>query len=238
MPHTHMLTRPRACALIGLLAFTAACGGSRPRPAGPPPGDPLSGVAPARLHARGLALARAGDYIRAEQYLSASIERGYPAERALPVLLRVCVASSRMRAALSHAEPYLERHPSAWSLRYLVASIYLGVGDIERARTSLERVIADAPDQPDAYYLLGVVLRDELGERAQAARRFARYLELAPDGRHAAEVRASLRALRAPVARVGKRTAARSRARQRQQNRPAPQKIPLQRASSRPEAVP
>jgi predicted Zn-dependent protease len=147
-------------------------------------------------------LARAGDLVRAEQYLTASIERGYPEANVLPALIRVCLADSRMRSALSHAEPYLERHPTAWSLRYLVGSIYLGIGEIDRARAELERVIADAPDQPDAYYLLGVVLRDELGDRAGAARRFARYLELAPDGDRADEVQQSLAALREPVAPV------------------------------------
>jgi tetratricopeptide (TPR) repeat protein len=179
----------------------AGCGSSRPRPVGPPPGDPLAGVQAAELYRRGLALAGAGDFVRAEQYLTSAIARGFPEERALGPLLRVCVASSRLRAALGHAEPYLVRNPDAWPLRYVVASIYLGVGDVDRARDSLERVIADAPEQPDAHYLLGVVLRDEVGDRPGSARRFARYLELAPDGEHVAEVRAALRAL-PPAGRV------------------------------------
>ena len=179
------------------LALLAACAEAKPTPTGAP-GDPLKTVPADELFRRGIALGNAGDLIRAEQYLAASIERGYPAEKALPPLLRVCLASSRLRAALGHAEPYLAEHPEAWSLRYLVASIHLGIGNVEEARSSLERVIAQAPDQPDAYYLLGVVLRDGVGDRPGAARRFQRYLELAPEGQHVSEARAALVALREP----------------------------------------
>lgn len=182
-----------------LLALAAACAEAPARPAGSP-GDPLKSVPAAELYRRGIALGQAGDLIRAEQYLAAAIDRGYPAEQALPPLMRVCLASSRLRAALSHAEPYLEEHPDAWSLRFLVASIQLGIGNVDEARTSLERVIRDAPDQPDAYFLLGVLLRDDVGDRAGAEKRFERYIELAPQGQHASEARAALFALRQPVA--------------------------------------
>jgi tetratricopeptide (TPR) repeat protein len=192
----------RRAALAIALALAAGCGEAPPKAPATAAGDPLRTVAPEELYRRGIALGEAGDLIRAEQYLAAAIDRGYPAERALPPLLRVCLASSRLRAALSHAEPYLEQHPKAWSLRYLVGSIYLGIGNYEQARESLERVIADAPDQPDAYYLLGVVLRDGVGDRPEAARRFERYLELAPDGQHVGEARQALFALRQPVAPV------------------------------------
>ena len=177
------------------LALVAACAQAPAKPVGTP-GDAIRNVPAAELFRRGIALGRAGDLIRSEQYLAAAIDRGYPAEQALPLLLRVCVASSRLRAALGHAEPYLQTHPDAWSLRYLVASIHLGIGNIDEARSSLERVISDAPDQPDAYFLLGVVLRDGLGDRPGAARRFERYLELAPHGLHVGEAKAALIALR------------------------------------------
>jgi tetratricopeptide (TPR) repeat protein len=192
------VNRARALVVVTALAAPALGCGPEPRPpASAPPSDPLRGVSGAELFQRGLAMAEGGDYVRAEQYMTSAIHRGHPEEKVLPALLRVCLASSRLRAALAHAEPYLERHPDAWSLRYLVATIYLGVGDVERARAALERVIADAPGQPDAYYLLGVVLRDEVGDRPMAARRFVRYLELAPTGAHADEVRGALRALQA-----------------------------------------
>jgi tetratricopeptide (TPR) repeat protein len=216
--------------------LTVGCARSAPRPAGPPPGDPLGGVRAAELYKRGLAMAGGGDFVRAEQYLLSAVARGYPEDRVLPHLIRICVASSRLRSALRHAEPYLERNPDAWSLRYLVASLYLGVGDADRARESLEQVIADAPDQPDAYYLLGLVLRDEVGDRPAAAGRFARYLDLAPDGEHAAEVRAAVRALEAPR-RLAAAPARKRVKRDRSSRRPRPIQGPRQ-AGARGEASP
>lgn len=186
---------------VMVLALATACAEAPAKPEGTP-GDPLKTVPAAELYRRGMALGQAGDLIRAEQYLAAAIDRGFPAEQALPPLMRVCLASSRLRAALSHAEPYLEEHPDAWSLRYLVGSIQMGIGNVDDARTSLERVVHDAPDQPDAYFLLGVLLRDDVGDRAGAAQRFERYIELAPRGQHASEARAALFALRQPVAPV------------------------------------
>lgn len=175
------------------IVFLAACGhAASSGPEGEPPADPIADVAPDELFRRGLALAQRGDLIRAEQYLAAAIERGYPRDRGLPILLRVCVASSRLTTALDYARPYLEEHPEDWPLRHLVASIHLGLGHPDDARRELERVIADAPNEAEPHYLLAVVLRDELGDVDGARPHFQRYLELAPEGRRAAEVSRAL----------------------------------------------
>lgn len=176
-----------------ILLLLIGCGHEPPRAEEPPPGDPVQEVPAENLFARGVALAQRGDLVRAEQYLAASLERGHPEEQVMPMLLRVLVAASRLRVALQYAEPYLERNPDAWSLRYLVASIHLGMGDAPLARRQLERVVESAPDEPDPHYLLAVVLRDEVGDPAAAEAHFRRYLELAPEGSHANEVRDALR---------------------------------------------
>ena len=77
-------------------------------------------------------------------------------------------------------------------MRYLVASIHLALGHMDVARRHLEEVIAQEPSDPSAHYLLGVLLRDAVGDRPRAAASFGRYLELSPGGEHAAEVRAFL----------------------------------------------
>lgn len=178
--------------LLALPLAAIACG---PPPAEEttPPADPMADVPPKELFERGVALAQAGDFVRAEQYLAEARDRGHAEEQVMPVLIRVCLASSRLRAALGYAEPYLERHPDAWALRFLVASIHLGLGRPEDARAELERVVREKPRQAEPHFLLAVVLRDAFGESDSARPHFERYLELAPEGEHATEVREALR---------------------------------------------
>ncbi|MEM9068504.1 MAG: tetratricopeptide repeat protein [Myxococcota bacterium] len=149
----------------------------------------MEGVEAERLYNHGTALAGRGDLVRAEQYIVAAIERGYSREEALPTLLQVCVAGQRHAAALRHAEPYLRDHPDNWSLRYVVATLHLGLGRVSRAQSELEQVIEDAPQEANPYYTLGTMYRDQMQDEEEATRWFNRYLELAPRGDHAAEVR-------------------------------------------------
>lgn len=72
------------------------------------------------------------------------------------------------------------------------------MGDLLRARGSLpaaqkayERAQKLAPDLPDLYFDLGIVLWEQ-GESEEARERFSRYLELAPDGLRAEEARGYL----------------------------------------------
>jgi predicted Zn-dependent protease len=138
----------------------------------------------------GRSAAARGDTVRAEQYLSIAIERGFNQRDVLPLLLEVCVTGARLRAALNHAEPYLRDHPDDYFLRYLVANIELGLGETGTARAELERITREHPRHADAHYLLGVLALDASPESARAD--FQRYLELAPDGEHAGEARGRL----------------------------------------------
>jgi hypothetical protein len=100
------------------------------------------------------------------------------------------LASSRLRAALDHAEPYLRDHPEAETLRYLVATIHLALGQREAARLELQQLLRRNPEQADAHYLMGVLSAD--AEPALAREHWRQHLELAPHGDHAAEVRSLL----------------------------------------------
>jgi tetratricopeptide (TPR) repeat protein len=130
-----------------------------------------------------------GDWLRAEHYLAAAERRGAPVASVVPLLVRACVESSRLRAALDHAEPYLETHPDDAPLRFVVASLHKALGAPERAREELEAVIRLDPAHPGAEYALGELWARSLGDQDNAARHFDRYLELAPRGPHAAEAR-------------------------------------------------
>lgn len=139
---------------------------------------------------QGLAAAERGDGVRAEQYLAMAREHGYPAERVLPALLKVCLASSRLRAALDYAEPYLRQHPDQDALRFLVANIHVGLGQHEDALAELDRLTTRNPRFNEAYFLRAALLFDHDAAAAIAALRS--YLELAPQGVHAAEARSRL----------------------------------------------
>lgn len=180
----------RALSLLALLL--AGCGGS-PSAASSTSPDPLDNIRAEELFSRGVRLGQAGDFIRAEQYIAAAVERGFPEDRAMPALMAACVQASRLSSALGYAEPYLERRPGEWTLRLLVASIYMGLRQHERARDELERVLRDAPEEPpEAHYFLGVLHRDALADAELARDHFLRYLALAPEGAHRDEAIAGL----------------------------------------------
>jgi hypothetical protein len=171
-------------ALIASCVLVVGCGGA-PQAATPqhPISDPLDDQNAQQLFDAGVRIASQGDYIRAEQYLTAARDHGYPEDLVLPMLMEVCVHSSRYSAAVGYAEPYIETHPDDWRLRLLLASIQTGLGNAAAARLSLEHVVAEAPDEALPHYMLGVLLRDELHDetgspppastRARRARRWA-----------------------------------------------------------------
>lgn len=139
----------QALALLVAAGITVGC--TTPVPSRTP--DPARSDA-AALHATGRTLARQGDLLKAEQYMSLAVRAGYPAIKALPGLVRVCLRASRLRAALMHAQPVLEAHPDSPPLRYLVATLHLGLGQTAQARQHLE-ILAVAPHpHADARELL------------------------------------------------------------------------------------
>jgi len=180
----------RPAALLGLTL--AACGAAAPPVGAGTTPDPLDSITADELYRRGVEIVETGDYVRGEQYLAAALDRGYSEDAVMPLLIAACVRSSRLSAALRYAEPYLDRHPDAWNLRLLVATIHEGLGDAEQARRHLLRVAEDQPTEPTASYLLGVLSRDAFHDGEAARAYFARYLELAPDGDHAAEARGEI----------------------------------------------
>lgn len=176
------------------------------------------------LARRGKAAAAAGDSVRAEQYLSLAIERGASERELLPTLLSVCLSSSRLRAALNHARPYLERNPDDDQLRYLVASIHLSLGQEDQARAGLELLLNRNPESADGHYLFGIV---ESNGNVEAAREhFRQYLHVAPQGRHAPEVRSRLSELLIRAKQAAAPTDERARFSERGPEEPAPAHLP------------
>jgi tetratricopeptide (TPR) repeat protein len=180
--------RRARCGVL-LLVLAAGCAGRQARPSEASAAEPSA----AWYWNAGRAAASHGDTVRAEQYLSLAIERGIDRKKVLPVLLGVCLASSRLRAALDHAKPYLQNNPNDHALRYLVANIELGLGETDVARSELARIVREEPRHADAHYLLGILELESSPDTARSE--LKKYLELAPQGEHAGEVRGRLEVL-------------------------------------------
>jgi hypothetical protein len=106
-----------------------------------------------------------------------------------------------LRAALDHAGPYLQQHPEHDALRFLVASIHLGLGQDEEALGELELLLKHSPRFEEALFLRAVVLMPS--DRAASRSGFRDYLDVAPRGPHAAESRSHLSELALREATVG-----------------------------------
>jgi tetratricopeptide (TPR) repeat protein len=140
----------------------------------------------------GRALAAQGDALRAEQYLRAALEGGASRRDVLPLLISVCIASQRYRAAIADARLFLRDHPGAGRLRFVLASLLAGIGDFPAAVDELTRLVSSEPEHELGHYALGVLYRDRLRHAERADHEFRAYLQLAPGGAHAEEARASL----------------------------------------------
>jgi tetratricopeptide (TPR) repeat protein len=196
MAFRYSILHPQLCSELGravcVVLFLAHCGCAARTltPAASPNEDTTISDA-TELYRRGQAAASQGDTVRAEQYLSMALERGYDDKQILPVMLRVCLSSNRLRAALNHAERYLREHPSDQSLRYLVATLHLSLGQVEQARIDLSHLIRVDPKNGKAHYLLGV-LESASATPERASEHLRIYLQLSPGGEHAAEVQSRL----------------------------------------------
>jgi thioredoxin-like negative regulator of GroEL len=179
-----------ACLVVALVGCAAPKQVAKPLP------DPLVTVTAEELYRLGIEHANHGDDVRAEQYLSAAFDRGHPADEVIPALVRVCVRSSRYRAALAHTRGALARDPDNVHLRLLSASLYLAIEQPDNGRLELERVVDQDPDLALARFALGKLLA-ERGDSATAARHLRAYLELDAGGPHAVEARQRLRDMRA-----------------------------------------
>jgi hypothetical protein len=164
---TAALPRARRTALCAA-TFAVALGCRAPEPA-------HSAAQPSRdedsrlSFERGKELALHGESLRAEQYLARALERGHDPPETLRWLIGACVDGSRLRAAIHYARPYVEAHPDALRLRYVVATLYLGLGQPLPARQHLRDIVQRAPGWADARDLLDLV-EAQLAQRAVVTR--------------------------------------------------------------------
>ncbi len=185
---------------LGFALLASACGG------GSSPGsDPAHTLAimkdaekPERLVKDGRAFAAVGDTTRAEQYFTTAIARGADESKVLPLIIEVCVRDGRYELAIDRASNYVEKHPNDVRMRYLLGTLYAAIGDSSHARSELEFVVSQKPNDPAPHWALAKVLHDEAKDAASADGQFREYLRLAPTGTHAEEARASISTTESP----------------------------------------
>jgi len=94
----------------------------------------------------------------------------------------------RIREAAATCAAALEANPNSADALTMMAHVELNRGHLGRANELAQRSIAIDPNQADAYVIIGGVHQDS-GRNAQAKVSYRRYLQLAPHGRYADEVR-------------------------------------------------
>lgn len=175
--------------LTGALCLSLwGCGGSTAPPGvGGVSTGLVAKVDQAELVQRGRAALRSGDSVRAEHYFALAIANGYEERKLLPQILSACLLANRLRSALNYAQPQLRRQPKDPELRYLVATIHLGLGQVAAARTELQTLLVHHPEHADAHYLLGVLELERAPEEGEAHLR--QYLALAKSGDKVSEAK-------------------------------------------------
>lgn len=181
-------------ALLLLVAMaTPACMSTQQSRRNPPPADPIASVAASELRSQGLDFARAGDLTRAQQYLAAAYAKGFDEQIVLPEIVKVCVAASRLRAALLYAEPYLDRHPGDAAMSYVVGSIHLALGNLQQASAHLEGALQPGVFVDAAYSL--AVAESRQGQVQSAREHLQIYLAKSPRGLYASRAKRLLATL-------------------------------------------
>ena len=144
-----------------------------------------------RLFERGKGFALVGDSTRAEEYFAAAIEKGGNSREIIPRLLEVCIRDGRYRVAIDYAENHLVKHPEDVETRFVLGTLYAGLGESQKAQSQVAEVIKARPDESRARYAMAVILRDS-GDLVGSDREFREYLRLEPHGPHAEQARGSL----------------------------------------------
>jgi hypothetical protein len=103
--------------------------------------------------------------------------------------------SGQWTKAIDYYSRALSIDPRNADVRVDRAIAYHATGQNDAAKTELLRVTRERPDHKNAWLNLGVVGRDT-GDRAGALRAWQRYLELDPQGEHAAGVRQEIENLK------------------------------------------
>jgi tetratricopeptide (TPR) repeat protein len=97
----------------------------------------------------------------------------------------------RPAAVLAACRPAIDAEPEAADIMVILARVQLDLGRPGEARSWAKKALQGKRDLPDAYVFLGGA-EQEMGRPAEAKAAYKKYLELAPTGSHARDLRAVL----------------------------------------------
>jgi protein O-GlcNAc transferase len=139
----------------------------------------------------GLALLNLGAVLYREQEYSESAEAYRRAsqldavsEAAKLSLAKVLITLVRFTEARPFLEPYVRDHPENMEAHYLLGITYQGLGNLEQAKSELERAVQLNGNDFDSQYKLGSVLRED-GKYEEAILHLKRAVTLKPGSQEA-----------------------------------------------------
>jgi protein O-GlcNAc transferase len=189
-------------------AALQATGTTATPPAAPPPVTPSRTPAPVRpapapvvinpqaaaeAYNRGVRSQAAGDLDRALQEYSRALQNNPSMASAhynLGLTYRAKGDTAAARAAFQQA---LTHAPDMANARYMLALAHRELGDDAAAAAELNALLLQQPKHADAHLALGLLYKKDSGRVTDARRELTRYLELAPNGASARDVRAWLK---------------------------------------------
>jgi tetratricopeptide (TPR) repeat protein len=148
---------------------------------------------PNQLMLQGDAFEARGDYLRAEQYFAAALERGAKPEPLIPRILRVCMLDGRYQLAAQYATEHIRTHPADSETRLVLGTLLAGLGEDQAAEKELLRVTRDKPSLVEARFALAKLVSAK--NAADAKQHLLIYLQVAPNGPHAEEAKGLLERL-------------------------------------------
>lgn len=165
----------------------------QPRPAvtgaSTPPANSRNPQAAAEAFSVGIKAHQAGDLDKAAREYGRALQNDPSMVRAHYNLGLVLRGKGDLAGARSAFEQTLAGAPGMVDAHYMLALVLIDQRDTAAATVRLKTLLEKMPAHADAHLALGFLYKEDPAKAALARQEFTRYLELAPNGKSAREVR-------------------------------------------------
>jgi len=122
---------------------------------------------------------KSAEYIKPEDRKTES-KKGEIAKNIALIYISKGKDEEAMKAAMKALEDAKKENPNDSALMQAEADIFYKLGNIEKYRELMEKIVANDPENPDLFYNLGVSA-NKLGDNENAMKYYKKTLELKPD---------------------------------------------------------